>query len=61
MCDEGVDQFIQNLSEHEDLLLAFDETLWNITVDEVLVKPSGELVFSLKSGQKIVSRLRSKV
>lgn len=56
-----IDQFIQNLSEHEDLLLAFDETLWTVTVDEVLVKPSGELVFALKSGQKIISRLRSKL
>ena len=56
-----IDLFIQNLSEHDELLLTFDETLWNVTVDEVLVKPSGELVFSLKSGQKIVSRLRNKL
>jgi uncharacterized protein YukE len=56
-----VDQFIQHLSEHEELLLNFDETLWNVTVDEVLVKPSGELVFSLKSGQQIIRRPRNKL
>lgn len=56
-----IDQFISHLSEQNDLLSCFDETLWNITVDEVLVKPSGDLVFILKSGQQIYSRLRSKL
>lgn len=55
-----IDQFISLLSEQEDLLPVFDETLWNVTLDEVLVKPSGDLVFMLKSGQQIYSRLRSK-
>jgi DNA invertase Pin-like site-specific DNA recombinase len=56
-----IDQFIQTLSEHEDLLIDFDETLWNVTVNEVLIKPSGELIFMLKSGQQITSGLQSKL
>ena len=53
-----IDQFMQLLAEQEEMLSCFDEALWNITVDEVLVKPSGELLLSLKSGQQIVRSLK---
>jgi hypothetical protein len=52
-----IDQFMDALSEKHGLLCCFDVDLWNVTVDEVLVKPSGELVCMLKSGQQISSKL----
>lgn len=56
-----IDQFMKVLSEKHGLLCCFDEDLWSVTVDEVLVKQSGELVFMLKSGQQIYRRLRSEL
>ncbi len=56
-----IDQFISTLSRQDELLSSFDETLWNITVEDVLVKQSGDLIFSLKSGQQISSRLRGRL
>lgn len=55
-----IDQLINLLTKQEELLTCFDEALWNVTVDEVLIKPSGELIFSLKSGQQIIRSLKRK-
>lgn len=49
-----IDQFIGTLSDQGILLKCFDEALWNVTIDEVLVKQSGKVVINLKTGQQII-------
>jgi len=55
-----IEHFMTGLTSKELILTDFDEELWNVTVDHVLVRPSGEIIFTLKTGQRITKQLPNK-
>lgn len=48
-CDK-LTEFIDLLEKKDGLLTEFDEGLWNATVERVMVKAAGEVIFTFKGG-----------
>lgn len=48
-----LESFIRNLEETENTIDAFDEKLWMMIVERVVVSPDGELTFWFKDGTEI--------
>ncbi len=49
-----LDGFIQNLVAYERTPETFDEQIWMVVIDKVVVQTDGGLVFWLKDGSEII-------
>lgn len=54
---DAISGFMFEVSELDELPIAFDEKLWNFTVDSVTVYTDERLVFKFKNGTEIEERL----
>ena len=54
---DAISGFMFEISELDELPIAFDEKLWNLTVDSVTVYTDERLVFKFKNGTDIEERL----
>lgn len=52
---EKLAEFIDRLDRHSDLLTAFDEGLWNATVETVTVGSDSKLLFNFRGDMTIIS------
>jgi hypothetical protein len=48
-----LDSFIQNLSACKTIIKEFDDRLWMIAINDVIVQAQGDLIFRFKDGTEI--------
>ena len=48
-----LDHFIQFLKEHSDYLKEFDDRLWGVAIEKVIIQPDQKIVFIFKDGLNI--------
>ncbi len=50
---ESIREFIRKLEEKDDVIIEFDEELWNATIEKVIVNSENEITFVFKDGMEI--------
>ena len=47
--------FIKNLTKNENALESFDEQIWMVAIERVVISRTGQLTFQFKDGTEICS------